>query len=58
MVREKRLELSHLAAPDPKSGVSTNSTTPAIETANISIPIDIQTKIKKIILRFLVHLKI
>ena len=28
-VRAERLELSHLAAPDPKSGVSTNSTTPA-----------------------------
>ncbi len=30
MVREERLELSHLAAPEPKSGVSTNSTTPAL----------------------------
>ena len=29
MVREERLELSHLAAPEPKSGVSTNFTTPA-----------------------------
>ena len=29
MVREERLELSHLTAPEPKSGVSTNSTTPA-----------------------------
>ncbi len=28
-VQAERLELSHLAAPDPKSGVSTNSTTPA-----------------------------
>ena len=28
-VRAGRLELPHLAAPDPKSGVSTNSTTPA-----------------------------
>ena len=27
MVREGRLELPHLTAPDPKSGVSTNSTT-------------------------------
>ena len=27
MVRAERLELSHLAAPEPKSGVSTNSTT-------------------------------
>ena len=29
MVRKERLELSHLTAPEPKSGVSTNSTTPA-----------------------------
>ena len=29
MVREERLELSHLAAPEPKSGVSTNFTIPA-----------------------------
>jgi hypothetical protein len=29
-VRVKGLEPSHLAAPDPKSGVSTNSTTPAV----------------------------
>ena len=29
MVLLERLELSHLAAPDPKSGVSTNSTTKA-----------------------------
>jgi hypothetical protein len=29
MVRSERLELSHLAAPEPKSGVSTNSTTTA-----------------------------
>ena len=28
-VRAERLELSHLAALDPKSSVSTNSTTPA-----------------------------
>ena len=28
-VRVKGLEPPHLAAPDPKSGVSTNSTTPA-----------------------------
>ncbi len=25
MVRKERLELSHLAAPEPKSGASTNS---------------------------------
>ena len=29
MVREERLELSLLAAPEPKSGVSTNFTIPA-----------------------------
>ena len=29
MVRTERLELSHTKAPDPKSGVSTNSTTSA-----------------------------
>ncbi len=29
MVRMGRLELPHLAAPEPKSGVSTNSTTSA-----------------------------
>lgn len=29
-VRAERLELSNLAAPDPKSGVSTNFTTPAL----------------------------
>lgn len=30
MVRTKRLELLSLAAPEPKSGVSTNFTTPAL----------------------------
>ncbi len=30
VVREERLELSHLAAPEPKSGASTNSATPAL----------------------------
>ena len=29
LVQAERLELSHLAALDPKSSVSTNSTTPA-----------------------------
>lgn len=29
MVRRERLELSHLTAPEPKSGVSTNFTTSA-----------------------------
>ena len=37
MVREERLELSHLAAPEPKSGVSTNSTTPALHQFYIQI---------------------
>ena len=32
MVRKERLELSHLAAPEPKSGASTNSATSAILT--------------------------
>ncbi len=31
LVRAERLELSHLAALDPKSSVSTNSTTPALK---------------------------
>ncbi len=30
MVRSERLELSHLAAPEPKSGASTNSATTAL----------------------------
>ena len=30
MVRTERLELSHREAPEPKSGVSTNSTTAAL----------------------------
>ena len=30
MVRKERLELSHLAAPEPKSGASTNFATSAI----------------------------
>ncbi len=29
MVRSERLELSHLSAPEPKSGASTNSATTA-----------------------------
>jgi hypothetical protein len=35
-VQAERLELSHLAALDPKSSVSTNSTTPAFWFANIN----------------------
>ena len=45
MVQAERLELSHLAALDPKSSVSTNSTTPALinlTTANINKPINLQ----------------
>jgi hypothetical protein len=34
----ERLELSRLAAPEPKSGASTNSATPANATANTSWP--------------------
>lgn len=30
MVGAKRLELLHLAAPEPKSGASTNSATPPV----------------------------
>ena len=30
MVRKARLELAHLTAPEPKSGASTNSATPAL----------------------------
>ncbi len=31
LVQMGRLELPHLTAPDPKCGVSTNSTTPAFQ---------------------------
>ncbi len=34
MVRTERLELSHLAAPEPKSGASTNSATSAFFIVN------------------------
>ena len=52
-VQAERLELSHLAALDPKSSVSTNSTTPATKTeiifsfriANISIRLNSQSGI-------------
>ncbi len=40
-VRAERLELSHLAALDPKSSVSTNSTTPALY---IFVPLRTQYK--------------
>lgn len=56
-VRAKGLEPSHREAPDPKSGVSTNFTTPASnwilyqnEVANIRIFRNIQTKNQKNIL--------
>ena len=35
MVRKERLELSHLAALEPKSSVSTNFTTSAFKAAHI-----------------------
>ena len=46
-VQAERLELSHLAALDPKSSVSTNSTTPAtypkFRDANINNTCKLQT---------------
>ena len=46
-VQAERLELSHLAALDPKSSVSTNSTTPAsfpkFRDANINNSYKLQT---------------
>ena len=53
VVQAERLELSHLTALDPKSSVSTNSTTPATKTeiifsfriANISIRLNSQSGI-------------
>ncbi len=36
MVRSERLELSHLSAPEPKSGASTNSATTAAKLFNLS----------------------
>lgn len=41
MVRIKRLELLCLAAPDPKSGVSTNFTISASDNAEYNIKIEI-----------------
>ena len=37
MVRKERLELSHLAAPEPKSGASTNSATSATYSVVIKV---------------------
>ena len=56
-VQAERLELSHLAALDPKSSVSTNSTTPATKAeiffsfwiANISIRLNLQSGIEGIL---------
>ena len=60
-VQAERLELSHLAALDPKSSVSTNSTTPAFAPkgdANIKNSFYIQlTLFKKILLTDFVFLK-
>ena len=44
-VRAKGLEPSHREAPDPKSGVSTNFTTPALEDANIIIFINFKPRL-------------
>lgn len=38
LVRTERLELSHLAALEPKSSVSTNSTTSAFQTVKAKAP--------------------
>jgi hypothetical protein len=38
LVRTERLELSHLAALEPKSSVSTNSTTSAFQTSEAKTP--------------------
>jgi hypothetical protein len=38
LVRTERLELSHLAALEPKSSVSTNSTTSAFQTFEAKTP--------------------
>ena len=48
MVREERLELSHLTAPEPKSGVSTNSTTPALHRFYISIKMAVSHSVSNI----------
>ena len=34
LVRVRRLELPHLSIPEPKSGASTNSATPALKKCN------------------------
>ena len=45
MVRRERLELSHLTAPEPKSGVSTNFTTSALHSCpKYAINYDTQNK--------------
>ncbi len=50
MVRKERLELSHLAAPEPKSGASTNSATSAycqLRVTVVSLVVLIKTVIGK-----------
>ncbi len=50
MVRKERLELSHLAAPEPKSGASTNSATSAycqLRITVVSLVVLIKTVIGK-----------
>ena len=42
MVRKERLELSHLAAPEPKSGASTNSATSATQYLYVKRVIKVQ----------------
>ena len=51
-VRAERLELSHLAALDPKSSVSTNSTTPAIWSAKINNTLKIKYFLNKKFIMF------
>ena len=43
LVRAKRLELIHPAAPEPKSGASANSATPAYHEIELGDPSEIRT---------------
>ena len=43
LVRAKRLELIHPAAPEPKSGASANSPTPAYHEIELGDPSEIRT---------------
>ncbi len=50
-VQAERLELSHLSALDPKSSVSTNSTTPAFQYflhGNLKRPLEINLRFPKV----------